>query len=229
MATSSKGIHSSLLNLIPIAEATGLIVPLGSWILKEACRQMYVWQLQFSELSNWKISVNISSKQLEKNDFVEQVQQIIQETKINPCSLKLEITESSLVKDAERIIIILQELKTLGIELALDDFGTGYSSLSYLHLFPFDTIKIDRSFINRIEVNNEKLSIIRAIVALAYNLKMDVIAEGIETAKQLAQLKALKCQYGQGYLFSKPINSYGMEALIIAELAKGHKLLGKRA
>lgn len=214
---------------IPIAEETGLIVSLGLWILREACRQMYIWQVQFFELSNWKISVNISGKQLEEVDFVEQVQQIIQETKIEPRSLQLEITESSLVEDPQSTIIILQELKSLGIELALDDFGTGYSSLSYLHLFPFDTIKIDRSFINRIEVNSEKSSIIRAIVSLAYNLDMNVIAEGIETANQLAQLKALQCQYGQGYIFSKPINSYGMEALIIAELAKGHKLRGKES
>ncbi|MDJ0687268.1 MAG: diguanylate cyclase [Xenococcaceae cyanobacterium MO_188.B32] len=212
---------------ISIAEETGLIVSLGSWILREACRQICAWQLQFAELSNWKVNVNISGKQLARVNFVEQVRQIIEETNIQPCNIKLEITESSLVEDPRSTITILKELKSLGIELALDNFGTGYSSLTYLHLFPFDTLKIDRSFISRIEVNSEKLSIVRAIISLAYNLGMDVIAEGIETANQLAQLKVLKCQYGQGYLVSKPIDCYGMEALIIAELAKVCDLPGE--
>ena len=212
---------------IPIAEETGLIVSLGSWILREACRQMRTWQLKFSELSKWKMSVNISGKQLSQINFIEQVKQILRDTNINPCSLKLEITESSLVEDPQSTIFILKELKKLGIEFSLDDFGTGYSSLSYLHLFPFNTLKIDRSFISRIEINNEKLGIIRAIVSLAHNLNMDVIAEGIETANQLAKLKVLKCQYGQGYLFAKPIDHHGMEALIITELAKVNDLPGE--
>ena len=212
---------------IPIAEETGLIISLGLWILREACHQMHVWQLQFPSLSNWKVSVNISSKQLAQVNFVEQVRQILEETKINPHSLQLEITESSLIEEPQSTITTLKELKSLGIELAIDDFGTGYSSLSYLHLFPFNTLKIDRSFISRIEVNSEKSTIIRAIVSLAHNLDMDVIAEGIETVHQLAQLKVLKCQYGQGYLVSKPIDCYGMEALIIAELAKISDLPGE--
>ena len=212
---------------IPIAEETGLIISIGSWILKEACRQMHAWQLQFSDLSDWKVSVNISSKQLVQVNFVEQVQQIIKETKINPDSLKLEISESSLVENPQSTITNLKELKNLGIELAVDDFGTGYSSLSCLHLFPFDTLKIDRSLISRIEVNSEKLSIIRAIVSLAHNLNMNVIAEGIETVHQLTQLKVLKCQYGQGYLVSKPMDCDRMEALIIAELAKVSDLPGE--
>ena len=209
---------------IPIAEETGLIVPLGAWILREACRQMRTWQLQFSELSNWKVSVNISSKQLIQVDFLWQVQQIIQETQINPGNLKLEITESSLIEDPQSTIILLKQLRNLGIELALDDFGTGYSSLSYLNLFPLSTLKIDRSFIKIIEADSEKLSIIRAIISLAHNLDMDVVAEGIETTHQLTQLKVLKCKYGQGYLFSKPIDCYSMESLIIAELAKEYNV-----
>ncbi|MGL6338470.1 MAG: putative bifunctional diguanylate cyclase/phosphodiesterase, partial [Waterburya sp.] len=204
---------------IALAEETGLIVPLGFWVLKEACSQMSAWQLQFDSIDIWKVSVNISSKQLAQSNFVESVKHILQETKLNPHSLKLEITESSLVEDTNATISILKELKALGIEFSLDDFGTGYSSLSYLHQFPFDTLKIDRSFVSSIENNSEKLGIIRAIVTLARNLGMDTIAEGIETANQLAQLKALKCEYGQGYFLFKPLDKEILETVIMTEIA----------
>lgn len=204
---------------ISLAEETGLIVPLGSWVLKEACRQMFAWQLQFSNIDVWKVSVNISSKQLAQPDFVENVIRILQETKLNPHNLKLEITESSLVEDTATTISILKELKALGIEFSLDDFGTGYSSLSYLHQFPFDTLKIDRSFVSSIENNKENLGIIRAIITLARNLGMDTIAEGIETVNQLAQLKALKCEYGQGYFLFKPLDKEILETVIMTEIA----------
>jgi diguanylate cyclase (GGDEF)-like protein len=203
---------------IPIAEENGLIVPLGLWVLRQACRQMYLWQSNFSGISDWKISVNISSKQLTQVNFVGQVKQILQETGLAPNNLKLEITESSLIEDTQITIAILKHLKALGVEFSLDDFGTGYSSLSYLHMFPFNTLKIDRSFVSSMEKSNEKLGIIRAIVTLAQNLSMDVISEGIETVAQLAQLKVLKCQYGQGYFFAKPLNSQGIETLIKTEL-----------
>ena len=204
---------------VPLAEETGLIVPLGFWVLKEACEQMYIWQTKFGGLVDWKVSVNISSKQLALPNFVAQVKQILRETHLDPHNLKLEITESSLVEDAKSTIIILTELKALGIEFSLDDFGTGYSSLSYLHQFPFDTLKIDRSFVNSIGNNVEKLGIVRAIVTLARNLGMDTIAEGIETVNQLAQLKALKCQYGQGYFLSKPLDKNILENIITTEIA----------
>ncbi len=204
---------------IPLAEETGLIIPLGFWVLTEACRQMYIWQVKFGGLADWKVSVNISSKQLALPNFVTQVKQILRKTQLDPHNLKLEITESCLVEDAESTVVILQELKALGIEFSLDDFGTGYSSLSYLHQFPFDTLKIDRSFVNSISNNAEKLSIVRAIVTLARNLGMDTIAEGIETVNQLAQLKALKCQYGQGYFLSKPIDKKILENIIATEIA----------
>ena len=203
---------------IPLAEETGLIIPLGLWVLKEACSQMYAWQLQFGNIDTWKVSVNISSKQLAQPDFIGQVKHILQETKLDPHNLKLEITESSLVEDTRSTIILLKELKALGIEFSLDDFGTGYSSLSYLHQFPFDTLKIDRSFVSSIEDNSEKLGIIRAIVTLARNLGMDTIAEGIETVNQLAQLKALKCEYGQGYFLFKPLDKEILETIIAAEI-----------
>jgi diguanylate cyclase (GGDEF)-like protein len=204
---------------ISLAEETGLIVPLGFWVLKEACSQMFAWQLQFGCTDIWKVSVNISSKQLAQPDFVKNVKYILQETKLNPHSLKLEITESSLVEDTNATISILKELKALGIEFSLDDFGTGYSSLSYLHQFPFDTLKIDRSFVSSIENNSEKLGIIRAIVTLARNLGMDTIAEGIETVNQLAQLKALKCEYGQGYFLFRPLDKEIFETVIMSEIA----------
>ena len=204
---------------ISLTEETGLIIPLGFWVLTEACRQMHSWQIKFGGLVDWKVSVNISSKQLALPNFVAQVKQILWETRLDPRNLKLEITESSLVEDAESAIVILKELKALGIEFALDDFGTGYSSLSYLHQFPFDTIKIDRSFVNSVGNNVEKLGIVRAIVTLARNLGMNTIAEGIETVNQLAQLKALKCQYGQGYFLSKPLDQKILENIITNEIA----------
>ena len=211
---------------IPIAEETGLILSLGSWVLKEACQQMQIWQTHFEEIAHWKISINISSKQLAQPNFVEQIKQILKETKLNPHSLKLEITESSLVEDTESIIAIFKELKALGIQFSLDDFGTGYSSLSYLHQFPFDTIKIDRSFVSNIDNNSEKLRIVRAIVTLVRSLGMNTTAEGIETFEQLAQLKALKCQYGQGYLLSRPLDKAASEAFIFQKLSQSVKKKG---
>lgn len=203
---------------ISLAEDTGLIIPIGFWVLKEACHQMHLWQLKFGGLADWKVSVNISSKQLALPNFLAQIQQILEETNLSPHNLKLEITESCLVEDAFSTAITLKELKSLGIELSLDDFGTGYSSLSYLHQFPFDTLKIDRSFVNSIDNNVEKLSIVRAIISLALNLGMNTIAEGIETVNQLAQLKALKCQYGQGYFLSKPLDKQILENIIANEI-----------
>ena len=205
---------------ILLAEETGLIVPLGFWVLKEACKQMYDWVTKYDRVNNWKISVNISSKQLELPNFVAQVKQVLKETKLDPHNLKLEITESSLVEDTQHTIVVIRELKALGIEFSLDDFGTGYSSLSYLHSFPFNTIKIDRSFVNSVGDNDEKVGIVRAIVSLANNLGMNTIAEGIETDNQLAQLKALKCQYGQGYYLSKPLDKEIVETTIATEVTK---------
>lgn len=221
---SLKGLISPA-EFIPVAEETGLIIPLGSWVLWEACRQLRAWQLKFEDISHWKVSVNISSKQLAQPNFTDIVKGILADTQLDPHCLKLEITESSLVEDTSSTIITLKELKALGIEFSLDDFGTGYSSLSYLHQFPFDTIKIDRSFVNSIDSNSEKLGIIRAIITLARNLGMDTIAEGIETVHQLAQLKALKCQQGQGYFLYKPLDKTILETSIAAEIANTENTL----
>ncbi|MBD1825069.1 EAL domain-containing protein [Cyanobacteria bacterium FACHB-DQ100] len=199
---------------IPIAEETGLIIPLGWWVMREACRQMQEWQLQFPTEPPLTISVNVSSRQFAQPDLVNQVQQILQETGLSAQCLKLEITESTVMENADAAVVMLQRLRDLGIHLSMDDFGTGYSSLGYLHRFPVDTLKIDRSFITNVEDDLEKMEIIRTVVNLAWNLGMDVVAEGVETKKQLAQLKVLRCENGQGYIFSRPLNHAAVAALL---------------
>lgn len=203
---------------IPIAEETGLINPIGWWVLQEACQQMQQWQQQFSLQPPLSISVNLSGKQLAQPDAVTRVEQILQITGLNPATLKLEITESSIMENAESTIARLQQLKALGIQLSIDDFGTGYSSLSYLYRFPIDTLKIDRSFINTMDVELEKLELVRTIATLAWNLNMDVVAEGVENDSQLTYLKSLGCEYAQGYLFSRPVDRQATEQLIITSL-----------
>jgi diguanylate cyclase (GGDEF)-like protein len=202
---------------IPLTEETGLIVPLGYWVLREACRQLKTWQMQFPA-TPLTITVNLSGKQLLQADLVEQIEQILQETNLEPRSLGLEITESAIIQNAESAAIMLSQLKRLGVRLYMDDFGTGYSSLSYLHRFPIDTLKIDRSFVTNVDVDPEKIEIIRTVIALAGNLGMDVVAEGVETNNQMHQLKALNCEFGQGYFFSKPLDSKMAEALIAVKL-----------
>jgi EAL domain-containing protein (putative c-di-GMP-specific phosphodiesterase class I) len=199
---------------IAVAEETGLIIPIGRWILHEACRQMRAWQAQFSATPPLAISVNLSSKQFSQPDLIEQVKHILEETGLDASSLKLEITESVVMENAAAATVMLFQLRDLGVKLYIDDFGTGYSSLSHLHHFPFDTLKIDRSFVSRMSTEDGDLEIARTIVALAHNLHMEVMAEGVETAEQLTQLKALHCEYGQGYLFSKPMETTAAGALL---------------
>ena len=206
-------------DFISIAEETGVIIPVGYWVLREACRQMRAWQLQFPE-NSLTISVNLSTKQFLQADLVKQISQILQETGLDSQYLKLEITESVIMENPEAATVMLLQLKDLGCELHMDDFGTGYSSLSYLHRFPFDLLKIDRSFISRMDVNGKDLEIVRALITLARNLNINVIAEGLETAEQLAQLRALQCKYGQGYFFSKPVDQEVAEALIAKSLSR---------
>ncbi|MEH2296867.1 EAL domain-containing protein [Nostoc sp.] len=201
-------------NFIPLAEETGLIIPIGYWVLGEACRQMRAWQIQFPADPPLTISVNISTKQFSQPGLIEQIKQIIQETGLEGSNLKLEITESVLMENIQSLPFILLQLQEMNIELHLDDFGTGYSSLSYLQRFSSSALKIDRSFIAKIGTNGENLEIIQAIITLAQNLNKDVIAEGIETAEQLAQLRAMKCKYAQGYFFCKPLDSKLIERLM---------------
>ncbi|MBV9866702.1 MAG: EAL domain-containing protein [Abitibacteriaceae bacterium] len=190
---------------IAIAEDTGIIISIDHWVLREACRQTHAWQERYGFNPPLTISANLSSKQFAQADLVSQLERIIGSTDFNPGNLKLEITEGVIMQNTEAAAEMLLEMKKLGLQLSIDDFGTGYSSLSYLHQFPLDNLKIDRSFVNRIGPNGENSEIVRAIVTLAKNLGMKVIAEGVETADQLAQLRLLGCEYGQGYYFSKPI------------------------
>ncbi|MBZ8180758.1 bifunctional diguanylate cyclase/phosphodiesterase [Oscillatoria salina] len=199
---------------IPIAEETGLIVSIGQWVLEASCRQLLEWQEKFSFSRDLIMSVNLSPKQFCQRSLVAEIDKIMQKTRINAKNLKLEITESGIVENADSAAQILAHLKNLGVQLCIDDFGTGYSSLSRLHQFPIDTLKIDRSFVSRMERESEGIKIVQAIVTLAHNLGMDAIAEGIETQMQLEQLKALQCEQGQGYFFAKPLDNKAAEELL---------------
>jgi diguanylate cyclase (GGDEF)-like protein/PAS domain S-box-containing protein len=201
---------------IPVAEETGMIVPIGHWVLAEACQQMKQWHEMFPTCPLLHISVNLSGRQFTQPDLIEQIKQVLSETGLDPRSLKLEITESTVMENIDTAIDMLKQLRAIGVELSIDDFGTGYSSLSYLHRFPISTLKIDRSFVGRMSDNNENTEIVRTILMLARNLGMDVVAEGVETEEQLAQLRSLGCECGQGYLFSKP-TSAELAAKAIAE------------
>jgi EAL domain-containing protein (putative c-di-GMP-specific phosphodiesterase class I) len=192
---------------IPVAEDTDLIIPMGEWILREACRQVRSWQLAYATESPLTISVNLSGKQFKQPDLVERIKRILFQTGLPAESLRLEITESVVMDNAEVAIAMLRQLRSIGVQLSIDDFGTGYSSLSYLHRFPVNILKIDRSFVSRMSIDEESLGIVETIVTLASKLKMDVVAEGIETEDQLAALNAFNCHYGQGYLFSKPMDA----------------------
>lgn len=201
-------------DFIPVAEETGLIISIGWWVLREACRQMRQWQQDYEFDRNISMSVNLSGKQFAQPDLVEQVAKVLEETGLEPYCLKLEITESVIMTDAAAAANMMEQLKTLGVQLAMDDFGTGYSSLSYLHRFPIDTLKIDRSFISTADTDLEKLEITRTVISLAWNLGMNVVAEGVETDRQMAQLKLLKCELAQGFLFSHPLDEQGISNLL---------------
>ena len=202
---------------IPIAEETGLVMQIDRWVLKQACLQMRRWQESLPVTKRMKISVNLSCKQFMQPTIVEQVLDILQETGLSPGSLKLEITESVMMERGDYAMGVLEQLSQAGIDLSLDDFGTGYSSLSYIHRFPVSTLKIDQSFIKRIG-GAQNGEIVRAVVALARNLGLEVVAEGIETVRQLDQLRALGCEQGQGYYFSEPVGEELATELIRREV-----------
>ncbi|MEQ1821221.1 MAG: EAL domain-containing protein [Fimbriimonadaceae bacterium] len=191
---------------IPIAEETGLIVPIGYWILEEACKQARAWSTEFG-LSQFVMSVNLSGKQLQRPDAISMIDGILERTGLSPACLKIELTESVLMEDRTDLIQKMRDLKDLGIDLALDDFGTGYSSLSTLRSFPIDTLKIDRAFISRLGEEDEAMAIVEAIVGMARTMKMDVTGEGVETPAQAEIIRSLGCKTGQGYLFDKPLST----------------------
>jgi diguanylate cyclase (GGDEF)-like protein/PAS domain S-box-containing protein len=201
-------------DFIPLAEETGLIDTLGQWVLRGACRQMLTWNENRPSDRQLEISVNLSSRQFMRTDLVDGIIDSVHGSGLGAASLKLEITESVLMENAQRSIAMLQQLKELDIKVCIDDFGTGYSSLSYLHTFPIDTLKIDRPFISDMSRNYQNLEIVRTITMLARNLRLDVIAEGVETPEQYAQLRALGCQFAQGFHFSRPIDAEKATRLI---------------
>jgi EAL domain-containing protein (putative c-di-GMP-specific phosphodiesterase class I) len=202
----SRGVVSPL-EFISVAEETGLIVPIGQWVLDQGCRQIRDWQKAYPQEPRLYVSVNLSAKQFMQPDLIEAVSLALDKAGLNPSSLKVEITESMVMQNVESATRMLGQLQALGVEISIDDFGTGYSSLSYLHRFPISTLKVDRSFVSSMQDNQENLEIVRTIVGLARNLKMDVIAEGVETMDQVAELRTMGCQFGQGYYFSKALNA----------------------
>jgi diguanylate cyclase (GGDEF)-like protein len=190
---------------IPLSEDTGLVIPMTLWIIEAAALQIQLWQNEFGRKFNFWISINLSGKHFAKAELINQIDTILKKTGIAPRSLKFEITESAIMENGETAILMLQELKDLGVKLSIDDFGTGYSSLSYLHRFPVDTLKIDRSFVMNVGPHGENSAIVKTIVTLAKSLNMDIVAEGVESLDQLKLLRELGCEYGQGYLFARPM------------------------
>ncbi|HAN75360.1 MAG TPA: GGDEF domain-containing response regulator [Planktothrix sp. UBA8402] len=201
-------------DFIPAAEETGLIVPIGLWVLKEACQQLKSWQDRGLFKRKIKMSVNLSVKQFSQLNLIQNIDKILLQTQLNSSYLKLEITESAIMEHPESATELLQQLRDRDIQLSIDDFGTGYSSLSYLHRFPLHTLKIDRSFIQRISETRQNLEIIQAIITLGHHLNMTVTAEGVETSEQLFLLRSLGCEEGQGYFFARPLEANAAEALL---------------
>ena len=200
-------------DFIGIAEETGLIIPIGRWILEESCRQLKEWQ-NLNTPHQLSVSVNLSAKQLMHPSLISQVKEVLQKTGLDSQFLKLEVTETTVMEHSETALKVLSQLRELGVRLSTDDFGTGFSSLSYLHRFPFDRLKIDRSFINKMDQDTKSGEIVRTILMLAQNLNIETVAEGIETQQQLSQLQELGCNFGQGFLFSKPVAAPEAENLI---------------
>ncbi len=196
---------------IPLSEDTALIIPMTLQVLKTACLQLVDWQRRFASDDTLTISVNLSGKHFAYPDLVQQIKTILKQTRISPECLKLEITESAVMANAENAIVMLKQIRETGVQVSIDDFGTGHSSLSYLQRFPVDTLKIDRSFVSAMEDGSENGEIVRTVLALAKILKLNVVAEGIESIHQFHQLRILGCEYGQGYLFSRPLPAQEIE------------------
>lgn len=196
---------------IPVAEEIGLIVPIGYWVLEEACRQAMIWKLAYPDHVTFITNVNLSGKQLQKPDVVERIQEILERTGLPPGELKIEITESVMMEDVEGARAKLTQLRSMGVKLALDDFGTGYSSMASLSTFPLNTVKIDQAFINRLNTHPDAESVVAAIIMLAKSLNMDVTGEGIENAEQVMRLQGLGCDIGQGYFFDRPLQAGALE------------------
>jgi diguanylate cyclase (GGDEF)-like protein len=208
------------MEFIPLAEETGMIFKIGEWILKDVCRKLGELQKRFPSQPPLGMSVNISGKQFAQENLADMVIGVLQETEVIPNSLAIEITETMLMDNLDTAIATMNRLRDMGIQIHIDDFGTGYSSLSYLHRLPIDALKIDRSFINKLTANGENQEIIQSIITLAKSLNFDVIAEGVELNHQLEQMKALECQFGQGFLISRPMGADAVDAWVRSEGGK---------
>jgi EAL domain-containing protein (putative c-di-GMP-specific phosphodiesterase class I) len=208
---SERGLVSPT-EFVHLAEETGLIFEIGRWVLEHACADMRRWIDAYA--TELEISVNISSRQFSQPNLVDQVAQALRQSGLPPARLKLEITESVIMENAEAALAMLTRLKELGARVSIDDFGTGYSSLGYLLRFPADSIKIDRSFVTSLGRGRRHEQVVEAIVSLGRSLGMDIVAEGIETEEQHAQLLAMNCPYGQGFLFSRPVDAARIEAML---------------
>jgi EAL domain-containing protein (putative c-di-GMP-specific phosphodiesterase class I) len=195
------------LDFISVAEETGLIGPIGQWVLEKACRQIHEWQTLYPQDPPLYVSVNLSAKQFAQRDLIDHINLALSKTGLSPAGLKVEITESTVMDNLEQAISMLGQVRALGVEISIDDFGTGYSSLAYLHRFPISMLKVDRSFVSSMTGNQENVEIVRTIVMLAHNLRMKVVAEGVEAADQVAQLRRMGCEYAQGYFFSRPLSA----------------------
>ncbi|MDO9515789.1 MAG: EAL domain-containing protein [Syntrophales bacterium] len=204
---------------IPVAEEMGLIVPIGLFVLREACRQMKLWQDQFPSDPPLSVAVNLSSLQIRQPDLAKQVKNILKETGLTPGSLHLEITESALLENDRHTVSTLKKLKKQGVKLHLDDFGTGYSSLSYLHQFPIDVLKVDRVFVKKLDKDSGKSGLVGSIMAMAHNRGIGVIAEGIETLSQLECLKEMECELGQGFYLARPKKAKAIGRLLSRQRA----------
>ena len=200
--------------IISVAEDTGLIVQIGIWVMEEACARMVEWQAHHEMTQDLSMSINLSSQQVMQPDLVETILRVLEQSGLNPSCLRLELTESVIMDNAESVVTKLTQLRSLGVQVHVDDFGTGYSSLSYLQRLPVDTLKIDRTFVAQMGIHDDSSEIVGAIISLARNLGMSVAAEGVETAEQAAGLKALECEYGQGFFYYRPLEGPAIEALL---------------
>jgi diguanylate cyclase (GGDEF)-like protein len=203
-------------DFIPVAEETGLILPISQWVLQVACEHLATWQRQFPDMNDLRVSVNLSGQDLMQVTLVDTIQQILDQSQLPATSLTLEITESMLIENVEATIDLLEQLSHLGIRISIDDFGTGYSSLSYLYNLPADYLKIDRSFVGNMQPGDRNYKIVQAVISLSDQLRIAAIAEGIETVQQLEWLKELGCELGQGYLLSHPLAPEAMATFLSA-------------
>ncbi|MGA3262991.1 MAG: EAL domain-containing protein [Terracidiphilus sp.] len=202
------------MDFIPMAEESGLILPIGDWVLSEACKQIQIWCREDSRHSSLRVLVNLSARQFSREGLADHVGALLLRFGVSSRQLGLEMTESSLIPNASTALEVLSSLRKLGVSLLMDDFGTGYSSLNHLHSYPFDVLKIDRSFVGRMTDGDQPLQIVRTIIELARVLGMDVVAEGIETHEQYRLLRQLSCRFGQGFLFARPMNAEAVSQLL---------------